>query len=71
MEKTRKVVTTEMSDDSVVIIVSIYPPIGGVPCQVHTYQFPFDAVNPRIALQIATLLVSDPTVPVSDEKEKK
>lgn len=71
MDKTLKVVTTEMSEHSIVVVVSIYPPIGGAPDQVHSYEFPVDVVNPRVALQIATLLVSDPTIPSSDEKEKK
>lgn len=33
------------------------------------FRFPNSLVNPRIALQIATLLTSDPTVPVSQKTE--
>lgn len=66
----RKIVSTEMTEDFVVVSVDC-PDSNDSSRPMCTWAFPLKLVNPRIALQIATLLVSDPTVPQCDEKEKK
>lgn len=65
----RKIVTTEMTDKEVIVVVKSLSS-DSAECftpDACSYAFPFSLVNPRIALQIATLLVSDPTIPQSDE----
>lgn len=60
----RKVVSTEMSEESVLISVD-FPESNDSSVPVCKWAFPLKVVNPRVALQIATLLVSDPTIPGS------
>lgn len=65
----KKVVTTEMKPNAVSVdIYFVSDTSDEVLFPVH-YVFPFDTVNPRVALQIATLLVQDPTAPEKKSNE--
>lgn len=57
----RKVVTIEMTEDFVLVSVDC-PDFNTSERALCKYSFPLDVINPRIALQIASLLSSDPTV---------
>lgn len=68
----KKIVTTEMTDKSVIITLSSEDSESKMFSSV--LEFPFEIVNPRIALDIASILVRDPSVPdfsnrCSNEKE--
>lgn len=64
----KKIITTEMKTNAVCIDIYFSSEDSDDVQNPVRYTFPFNTVNPRVALQIATLLVQDPTVP-SDEKE--
>ena len=65
----RKVVSTLMTDSYVEVTISVE---GSSDSESNVvFRFPTSCVNPRVALQIATLLVSDPTIPSSYEKADK
>lgn len=66
----KKVVLTEMTEEFVVISIDC-PEVNDFVMPVCKWAFPLNVVNPRTALQIATLLVSDPTIPQENEKEKE
>lgn len=68
----KKIITTEMTDKSVVVALSSEDNESKVCSSV--LEFPFELVNPRVALDIASILVRDPSVPNCstcrcDEKE--
>ena len=54
----KKIVTTEMTEQSIIITIS-----GGVDATL--LDLPFTLVNPRIGLQVASLLASDPSLDVN------
>lgn len=61
----KKIVSTEMRDDAVVIQISVSSDgASSVVPDTLSVEFPMRFVNPRISLQIASLLSSDPTVNV-------
>lgn len=66
----KKVVTTEMNEHSVIISMLCYDSNNALVDGTCVLEIPFKFVNPRTAIQAATLFVQDPTVP-SDEKEAK
>lgn len=65
----KKIITTEMKPNAVCVDLYFVSEDSDNAQTPICYVFPFDAVNPRTALQIATLLVQDPTVP-SDHETK-
>lgn len=67
----KKIVTTELTDKSVIVSVQcLESPADELASHAVEYVFPLDLVNPRVSLQIATLLVSDPTIPQCESKEE-
>lgn len=66
----KKIVTTEMSEKCIWITVAAMDSEGNqVSCL--QYEFPIDLVSPQTTLRIATLLVSDSTLPKHEETEDK
>lgn len=53
----KKIVTTEMTEKSIIITVSAER-------EATLIDLPFTLVNPRIGLQVASLLSSDPSLDV-------
>lgn len=68
----RKFVITEMTDSSVSVTIRVLENSDSDQFAPYTvsYEFPFSLVNPRVALQISTLLVSDPSIPDCNGKEE-
>lgn len=66
----KKIVTTEMSEKSVWITIGVLDSEGKQVSFIQ-HEYPVDLVNPQTSLRIATLLVSDPTLPKDEKVEGK